>query len=785
MSGLGMNRRDARVEWVLAIVVMAALLVLFFYDVVFLGKTLRASNTVPTALPSGHWGYPGGFPHYMALYDVTPALMEEPYQVFKAHSLAQGTVPLWNPHQGGGAPFLATLQSSVLYLPELVLYALPSSFGWDAYFLFRLLLAGLFTYGFARRLGLQRLSAGVAGISYMLSGPMLSWVANLTMNADLLLPLLLWLVEAMRDSPRRSTVLLGAAVVFQLLAANNPEHILFALLVTVVYALFRLAEKRRSGSATEVLGRWSVAFAGGLGLAAVALLPFIEYAFFHAWHVHGGSPGLEALGVEKAVTMIFRRWESDEVVSYAGWTFHTWPGGWIGLMPMWLGILATMGWRRGDPRTPFVLLFAVLLLKVYGFWAVNWIGGLPLFRLAKFPLHSTQAIAFCWSMLSAFAVADLEARPRAPLLFMVAAVPIGVFTLFALRAWPPSNDPVRIFTLPGVLLIAGLAASAIAARGVLRRSAFASVITALLVIELFALVPRERTIRAQAFRVPPYVEFLRRQPGPFRVYGIGGCLYPNTATAFGLDDIGIYEALFVDRFATYIHELVDNRFFAPGSFHAFRGNVRDPGSRFFDLINLKYFIVPKSTLTPPERMSALGLKLVYDAEVKIFQRLNAFPRAMIRHRVIYAAGDLDALQTLESGVDLRNKVVLERSSSMSSAMPRALLPIPADVPSDDGSRVLSLKEGINAKQLRVKMENPGIVVVSDVNYPGWTVSVDGKREDLLTANYLFQSVYVPPGDHEVRFAFDRSIFRAGLVLSVLTLLGLLAWAGLGRSGSGH
>ena len=64
----------------------AALLVLLlacFHDVVFLGKTLRVSNTVASALPTGHYGASGGVAAFLPVLDNTPALLEEPYLVFK------------------------------------------------------------------------------------------------------------------------------------------------------------------------------------------------------------------------------------------------------------------------------------------------------------------------------------------------------------------------------------------------------------------------------------------------------------------------------------------------------------------------------------------------------------------------------------------------------------------------------------------------------------------------------------------------------------------------------
>jgi uncharacterized membrane protein YfhO len=82
------------------------------------------------------------------------------------------------------------------------------------------------------------------------------------------------------------------------------------------------------------------------------------------------------------------------------------------------------------------------------------------------------------------------------------------------------------------------------------------------------------------------------------------------------------------------------------------------------------------------------------------------------------------------------------------------------------------------------MEHEGFVVVGDVDDPGWRASVDGGKVDLLRANYLFQAVHVPAGEHVVRIEFAPLSVRAGLVLSLLTLASLLAWAARGPRGEG-
>lgn len=748
--------------------------VLFFYDVVFLGKTLRASNTISTTLPEGHFNYDGGPPRSMAVYDNTPAVLEEPYQRFKDRALREGIFPLWNPYQAGGYPFLATLESSLLFIPELILYVVPSAYAWDVYLLFRLVLAGLFTYVFMRVLGFDVLPSIAAGTSYMFSGPLISWVTNVTLNADILLPLFLSLVELMLRSPRKRYVVLTSVVIFQSIAGGHPEHAFFLLLTGSIYLIARLLGRANRYPIQNVGKNAAIAFAGGFGLAAVLLLPFVEYALFNAWHIHAENVGLIAEGVKNAVTIIFPWYYSSELVSYTGWTYNTWPGGWLGFVPVWLMVSAAVAKKRHSVGAVFVGLLGFYLLKMYGFPLVNWIGALPVFNMVRLPLHITQNIAFAGAVLCGMGVASLSSDPRNLTRFMVAAVPLLAVAMIVVLVHPPPNDPWVVFGLPAAIL-AGLSASfLICRRAPWGPRAFAFVVTGALFIELFLLIPRERSVRDEPFQAPPYVQFLKEHQGSSRVYGLGGVLAPNTATAFGIYDVAMYEGLFVKRFADYIRELVDAGFFNEGSFHAFRGSIRDPSNRFLDLLGVKYLIAPGGTVVREDHMTRLSLKSVYDGEAVIYERLNVFPRAMIRHRADVVPDDGRALALLRTGYDISGRVLLDK------------LPAHADLsagPLEDASRVEAMHDAINSKTFQVNMEHDGLLVVNDVSYPGWKAEVDGKGADLLTANYLFQAVFVPAGQHTVRFDFRPASFVVGLLISVcsVVLLGVFALISTGES----
>jgi hypothetical protein len=85
-----------------------------------------------------------------------------PAYSLEAERLRAGAVPLWNPYQAGGVPFLATLEAGALYPARLLLLAMdvPSAMKWST--IGHIVLAVVGTYALCRRVGATRAGA-IAG----------------------------------------------------------------------------------------------------------------------------------------------------------------------------------------------------------------------------------------------------------------------------------------------------------------------------------------------------------------------------------------------------------------------------------------------------------------------------------------------------------------------------------------------------------------------------------------------------------------------------------------------
>jgi uncharacterized membrane protein YfhO len=76
----------------------------------------------------------------------------------------------------------------------------------------------------------------------------------------------------------------------------------------------------------------------------------------------------------------------------------------------------------------------------------------------------------------------------------------------------------------------------------------------------------------------------------------------------------------------------------------------------------------------------------------------------------------------------------------------------------------------------VTTDKPGILLLSEIWYPAWEVTIDGAPAKLLRANYSLRGVAVPAGTHTVTMEFRSGAFRTGMWVTLLTAVVAIAGA---------
>jgi hypothetical protein len=107
-------------------------------------------------------------------------------------------------------------------------------------------------------------------------------------------------------------------------------------------------------------------------------------------------------------------------------------------------------------------------------------------------------------------------------------------------------------------------------------------------------------------------------------------------------------------------------------------------------------------------------------------------------------------------------------------LPRAWVQ-PIDAPVGESLRPVQLLEWA-PERIALAAEGPGMLVLSELAYPGWQVQVDGQPEHLLLVAELLRGVQLDPGEHQVVFNFRSESLSLGLGLWALASVFLLASA---------
>ena len=92
----------------------------------------------------------------------------------------------------------------------------------------------------------------------------------------------------------------------------------------------------------------------------------------------------------------------------------------------------------------------------------------------------------------------------------------------------------------------------------------------------------------------------------------------------------------------------------------------------------------------------------------------------------------------------------------------------------------------NEMHYKVKSAEGGVVVFSEIYYPGWTVTIDGTEAALGRVNYVLRALRVPAGEHEIKMEFRPSSVSTTTSIAfiaigvILAFLLLAIWAEVKR-----
>jgi hypothetical protein len=642
--------------------------------------------------------------------------------------LAEGELPLWNPRQAAGVPFLATLQVGALYPPNFLHALLPAQTAFLVLAALHLLLSFVLAGALASALGAGGLGSAVAGLLYASSLQLVGAIwSPPTYYAAAWAPGVLLAVDRViaRASPRRA-VALALAVAMPLLSGWPYTLALAALGAALYGGAFLMASWLRTRRLPlRPLAALTLGVLAGLMLAAPQVLPSGELV----------ARSCRALGSLVEAQAVFVDPPHDPSFFFSRLVRRGRNDGVPGAASLFLAVLALALPGPGRARVGVLLGVGALALMasfprhtpVYG-----WLRELPLFGDFRFPyryrLLLTLALAVSAGVGTTHLQRALARWPRAALAAGAAALAICAVTAtlpvfrgvlpFA-RAVPEARPLARELEQAGVAVTAGG----------LDRVYWES--------------------RADK---------LRRPGDAYAVHDLEPLTLARTAQLLTFFEVGRPRTVLTLERELAAAPPRGDTVAAP-----FYGLVSIPrqGDRaaILDLFSVRTIVseMPLAWLARRYRRASPS-----DSELAVFENPHALPRAYRVARALPEPKDLAlALRRLTSpGFDPRRLVLLDRPPRELRA--RAGSPLP--LPSGEVRVAVYQPERV---VLHTRGDEAAAVVLTDVYFPGWEATLDGAAVALLRANLSFRAVTVPAGEHEIEMRYRPASFRWGVGLALL------------------
>jgi len=740
--------RPAR--WPVLVIIAAACL---FCWPVFTGRIMSPADMLLLFLPWKHAlasQFPGFHHPHNPMFD--PIQQYLPWRIYAVESLRSGLVPLWNPYSFMGTPFLANLQSTLLYPPNLIFLLTGAAFGFGVSAILHLILGGLLMYAFLRTLALRPAAAALGALVFMFNGFTVTWLEfpTLSLWTFMWLPGVLWTYERAARTPRSVWPVLCAGLLAMILLGGHLQIASYLVMAFLIYAVARAVARRKDSRPLVGLALAVIPLLFAVALAAGQILPTLELAA-HSGRVSQGLAG--ALTTKFPFTHLVLYFIPNffgNPVHYNYWGplqnpslnfFET--ACYAGILPLALAASGLRRWRELRAWY-FALLILFALLCATG----------PLYPLLYYAAPGFKELAGLGRILclAAFGIAGLAAVGADALLEQVKAVKwgaapfvfaglavlvvAGAFAIFS-PAFPnvsaafPSYVTVQaiLFLL---LLLASLALILLRARLRLSGTAFSVAALALVLLDLFGfgLTFNPFVSPKLAYPETDSIRWLKDHVGHDRMTSLASrgldWMPHNSPMIFGLRDIHGSDSLRIKSSFDLVSPPDGNQSQYP-----------DPNSPLMEELGVRYLMT--------ERPLSGKWKLAYgDGEVPIYENTQA------QLRVALTGGRMEDV---------------------------VIYSVPAEPPAT------FTRDDPDALTLRLNPQWKGThLLLMDSYYPGWHAWADGKPAG-ITAKGFAREVALAPDTRTLELRYEPSTYRVGLFVSLLALCALLGWGAAAVLGS--
>ena len=240
--------------------------------------------------------------------------------------------------------------------------------------------------------------------------------------------------------------------------------------------------------------------------------------------------------------------------------------------------------------------------------------------------------------------------------------------------------------------------------------------------------------------------------GNYRVLNLASNTFNENETSYYHKSIGGYHAAKLRRYQEMIETYIapEMQALMPAVAEAAGDMTKVNGDSIFPVLNMlnaRYFIMP-----------------LQGGETVPIQNPYVYGNAWFVDNISYVDNANAEIQAIKS-LSLRHEAVADK---------RFEQPLGKAVQQDDTSLVTLTAYEPNHLSYDVESGKGGIVVFSEVFYPGWTATIDGNPAELGRVDYILRALNVPAGKHKVELMFYPQTLKTTETIAYIALVLLIA-----------
>jgi hypothetical protein len=704
--------------------------------------------------------------------------------------------PLWTPHIFSGYPLYAEPQTAAFHPTKLLFLFLSPLAAVNITVLLAYGMAGVWTFLLARAERLTFEASFLAGFAFAFSGYLVGHQAmtGLLVNAAWF-PALFFVLRRLATVPTYLRVAGGTCVILLLVLGGHPQLTFYALFFSLGYALF-LAIFHLQGSQRWAFVRAAAAmYLTGISISAFQWVPTLELS--------------SRTFREKLTYEIFANpavpFPSLVVSLISTRLFHRFPGHGsetmldVGFPILLLSALGLMYWRRATAWWAFLLVFGSILYMGATTPLYRIMFAIPGYNLFRIPSRNGIAIELALAMLAAYGVNAVQTRSRPLSRYLIVGAPLALVLLYYFgvhridevvfsRIWWSSEGKtidcwnakmLRDVLLPLAGYLAMIAVSLLLMAVVLSKCGRSRATVLVMLGISFAhfwsyrdwifVASRQEVDKSlsQAIPLPAcsgfqrtafgasgnWISFLNQDPKNWhqRYAGVAGPDFSLLQRAFSISG---YSPLVRRDYSRLAGDMTTS------------GTIQNSAvlsSQTLDLLGVKYVIAPKELSLPDPAFSSLQFRSS-DNFVTVYENPRAFPMFWGISRVEPGSIEQFWARMASGQLDVARETLLTQQPPPQLKSEYAL-PKKVEMQEVSGNRV----------KLRVETEAESFLASSQLAYPGWRASIDGRSAPLYEINGLFLGLEIPPGRHEIHLRFIPLTLCIGLLFAGVVVL-LLTYA---------